>query len=106
MSDRSGRTTGYRIGIDVGGTFTDFVLARGAEEISLLKSPTTLDDQSNGVMAGITALARIEGVSVRELYDVDLPATIPLGGSNRLGRRSSDRKFGGKNRRNYKRTQC
>jgi N-methylhydantoinase A len=58
---------GYRIGIDVGGTFTDFVLARGAEDITLLKSPTTLDDQSRGVMAGIGALARDEGLDVRQL---------------------------------------
>jgi N-methylhydantoinase A len=60
---------GYRIGIDVGGTFTDFVLARGADDVSLLKAPTTLDDQSRGVMDGIAVVARIEGVSVRELLE-------------------------------------
>lgn len=66
-SDRDGTRIAYRIGIDVGGTFTDFVLARGAEEITPLKSATTLDDQSKGVMAGIEALARDEGLGVREL---------------------------------------
>ena len=46
----------YRIGIDVGGTFTDFVLM-GAEGLNLLKVPTTSEDQSRGVMVGIGELA-------------------------------------------------
>ena len=47
----------YKIGIDVGGTFTDFILVRPAGEIVQLKVPSTLDDQSRGVMDGIAALA-------------------------------------------------
>ena len=58
----------YRIGIDVGGTFTDFVLV-GGEELTLLKSPTTLEDQSVGVMRGISALAETEGTTLRELLE-------------------------------------
>ena len=50
----------YRIGVDVGGTFTDFVLARDDGEITLLKVATTLEDQSRGVMEGVAALARAE----------------------------------------------
>ena len=46
----------YRIGIDVGGTFTAFVLM-GAEGLNLLKVPTTSEDQSRGVMVGIGELA-------------------------------------------------
>jgi N-methylhydantoinase A len=57
----------YRIGIDVGGTFTDFVLAHGSGGVRLLKTPTTLEDQSIGVMEGIAALAEAEGRSVRQL---------------------------------------
>ena len=60
---------GYRIGIDVGGTFTDFVLAKSSEEITLFKAPTTLPDQSGGVMEGIGALAESEGISVRQLLE-------------------------------------
>jgi N-methylhydantoinase A len=37
---------GYRIGIDVGGTFTDLVLVRPDGSLRLGKAPTTLDDQS------------------------------------------------------------
>jgi N-methylhydantoinase A len=60
---------GYRIGIDVGGTFTDFVLARGIEDLELLKSLTTLEDQSIGVMAGIHELASAEGLDARRLLE-------------------------------------
>ena len=56
----------YRIGIDVGGTFTDFVLT-GGEDLTLLKSLTTHEDQSIGVMQGIAALAETEGTTLRAL---------------------------------------
>jgi N-methylhydantoinase A len=52
---------GYRIGIDVGGTFTDFVLVRPDDSIDLAKVPTTLPDRAVGVMEGLSALARDEG---------------------------------------------
>jgi N-methylhydantoinase A len=48
---------GYRIGIDVGGTFTDFVLVDGAGEVTLCKVATTPEDESLGVMAGLGELA-------------------------------------------------
>jgi N-methylhydantoinase A len=40
----------YRIGIDVGGTFTDFVLVHGDGSLRLSKEPTSWPDQSAGVM--------------------------------------------------------
>jgi N-methylhydantoinase A len=58
---------GFRIGIDVGGTFTDFVLVRPGGEIALGKVPTSWPDQSLGVMAGIEALAAGEGLDARGL---------------------------------------
>ena len=42
----------YRIGVDVGGTFTDCVLLRPDGSILLEKTPTTPEDQSDGVLAG------------------------------------------------------
>ena len=48
---------GYRIGIDVGGTFTDLLLFdEGSGEIHLLKTPSTPEDQSIGIIDGTTAL--------------------------------------------------
>jgi N-methylhydantoinase A len=58
---------GYRIGIDVGGTFTDFVLVRPARETLLHKESTTPADEAIGVLAGIGALARGERLELREL---------------------------------------
>jgi len=57
----------YRIGIDVGGTFTDLVLARPDGSIELAKSPTTPDDQSRGVVNGIALLAEGEGMTLHAL---------------------------------------
>ena len=60
---------GYRIGVDVGGTFTDFVLVGQNGAIVLDKSPTTLPDQSGGVMNGLEALAAREQRSLRDFLE-------------------------------------
>ena len=56
----------FRIGIDVGGTFTDLVLAHDGT-ITLDKHPTTPRDQSEGVVGGIGQLATRVGLSLGEL---------------------------------------
>ena len=46
-----------RIGIDVGGTFTDLVAMGGGEsEPVVFKTPTTPADPSDGVLAGLDGL--------------------------------------------------
>lgn len=52
-----GRDTNFMklIGIDVGGTFTDFVLLEEGR-IRVHKSPTTPDDQSRGIVAGLAEM--------------------------------------------------
>ena len=46
-----------RLGIDVGGTFTDLLLFNGSTgEIHLLKTPSTPQDQSVGILTGIQDL--------------------------------------------------
>ncbi|MGI8663314.1 MAG: hydantoinase/oxoprolinase family protein [Acidimicrobiales bacterium] len=59
--------TGYRIGCDVGGTFTDLVCVTPDGEIVLDKTPSTLEDQSIGVMRGIAQLATRFELSLPEL---------------------------------------
>ncbi len=49
--------SGYRVGIDVGGTFTDLIAVTPSSEVVLDKTPTTLDDQSRGVLTGLAQLA-------------------------------------------------
>ena len=53
----------YRVGIDIGGTFTDFALLKGSEVI-LHKNLSTPEDRSVGVMEGLGKLAEKEGHSL------------------------------------------
>jgi N-methylhydantoinase A len=48
---------GYRVGVDVGGTFTDLICVTADGDVELDKTPTTPDDQSVGVMNGLQQLA-------------------------------------------------
>ncbi len=55
-------TAGYRVGIDVGGTFTDLICVTPAGDVILDKTPTTRGDESQGVMNGIDKLAKRLGL--------------------------------------------
>ena len=57
---------GHRVGIDVGGTFTDLICVTTDGEVVLDKTPTTLDDQSIGVMTGLGQLAERFGIGMAE----------------------------------------
>ncbi|HEY5164984.1 MAG TPA: hydantoinase/oxoprolinase family protein [Acidimicrobiia bacterium] len=57
----------YRIGIDVGGTFTDLVLLRPDGSVVLEKTPTTPADQSEAVLAGLARLASAEELDLAAL---------------------------------------
>jgi len=56
---------GYRVGIDIGGTFTDFALLKDSEVI-LHKNLSTPDDRSIGVMTGLEKLAEKEGITIAD----------------------------------------
>jgi N-methylhydantoinase A len=58
--------TSYRVGVDVGGTFTDLICVTSGGEVLLDKTPTTLDDQSRGVMTGLGQLADRFGVGLND----------------------------------------
>ncbi len=57
----------YRIGVDVGGTFTDLVAVDGDGRVAIAKSASTPEDPSIGVMDGIGLLARELGTDARSL---------------------------------------
>jgi N-methylhydantoinase A len=64
---------GFRVGVDVGGTFTDLICVTPAGEIVLDKTPTTLDDQSTGVMNGLEQLAERFGLELEAFCrDLDI----------------------------------
>ena len=57
----------YGIGVDIGGTFTDFVLLDGATGgLSLHKRLTTPDDPARGAMEGLTELLSESGVDLAD----------------------------------------
>lgn len=58
----------YRIGVDVGGTFTDFTVAKPGGELLLWKEDTTPDDPGRAVMSGLR--------SVAEQLDTDLSGLL------------------------------
>jgi len=53
----------YRIGIDVGGTFTDLVAVDAEGNVTIAKAASTPGDQSVGVMDGLERLAEAIGIS-------------------------------------------
>jgi N-methylhydantoinase A len=57
----------YRIGIDVGGTFTDLVAIDDQGQVTLGKVPSTPADQSIGVMDGLARIAATLGLNSGQL---------------------------------------
>ncbi len=63
----------YIIGIDVGGTFTDFLMINGAGEFFIHKTPSTPEDFSKGLLQGIEDLAANQNLSLLNfLSQIDL----------------------------------
>ena len=57
-----------RLGIDVGGTFTDLLLFNDeTRELHLLKTPSTPHDQSEGILTGIERIIQQSGIPAREI---------------------------------------
>src|ERR671933_568967 len=60
---------GSRLGADVGGTFTDFVLMDGSgERVLNFKTPSTPSDPAQAILQGIRQLVELHGV---EAADID-----------------------------------
>jgi N-methylhydantoinase A len=59
---------GYRVTVDTGGTFSDFVyFDEATEELSVAKVPSTPDDPSRAILAGIELLLG-QGVAPEEIH--------------------------------------
>jgi N-methylhydantoinase A len=60
-----------RIGIDVGGTFTDFIEVSGESSFRIVKVPSVPANPAQGVMAGLGQLAESHGGLAQYLAGVD-----------------------------------
>jgi len=61
----------YRIGFDIGGTFTDFILYDAATGgIRLHKCLTTPDDPSEGALEGVAALCQSAGIGLAAVAEL------------------------------------
>lgn len=58
--------TGYRLGIDTGGTFTDFILEDGSGSIRLYKTSSTPHNPPDAIRDGLGLIADDQGISVGE----------------------------------------
>lgn len=71
MTERRGETNApvapWRIGVDVGGTFTDLVMVDAAGALSIVKAPSTPDDPGRGVLDTLDRAAGMFGISVERL---------------------------------------
>lgn len=67
----------YRLGVDIGGTFTDFALFNAAHnEMFIHKQLTTSDDPSRAVLEGSTHLLARKGVAMAELESISHGTTL------------------------------
>ena len=60
----------YRLGVDVGGTFTDLFLIAGSGERYRVKTPSTPDDPSRGVLTGVKRICQEADIAVGDLGSI------------------------------------
>src|ERR671935_822565 len=67
----------HRLGVDVGGTFTDLLLVHDETgELHRVKTPSTPSDPSQGVLAGVQRICQEAGIGVAELRYVMHGTTV------------------------------
>src|SRR3954470_5608563 len=67
----------YRIGIDVGGTFTDFTLIDERDgAVHFHKVPSTPADPSEAIQAGIADLMRLYGIAPEAVAQIGHGTTV------------------------------
>src|SRR4051812_21314988 len=67
---------GYALGVDVGGTFTDVVLAGPEGQVAVAKTLSTHDDPTEGILTGIRAALATGGVTADQVTRVVHATTL------------------------------
>ena len=88
MSDNGNGTATLRVGVDIGGTFTDIVVAQAGGRLHRRKVPSTADDYARGIIAGLVELIAEIGSGPEAIGDVVHASTI---GTNTVLERSGAR---------------
>ncbi|ABM57279.1 caprolactamase subunit alpha [Verminephrobacter eiseniae] len=57
----------YRLGVDAGGTFTDFVLADGSGNVHLFKTTSTPEDGTRAIAEGLAQIAQKLGLPIADI---------------------------------------
>ena len=71
MTNRTGNRPGYRLGVDVGGTFTDLLLIdEDTGTTHRAKTPSTPADQSVGVLTGLEKVCALAGIALHLVQTV------------------------------------
>jgi N-methylhydantoinase A len=65
-----------RIGVDIGGTFTDIVVASGAGPVATRKVPSTTDDYARGIVSALTAILDEHRIDPREVGQIIHATTV------------------------------
>ncbi|BCH28173.1 5-oxoprolinase [Mesorhizobium sp. L-8-10] len=66
----------YRIGIDIGGTFTDIALVDEAGTVEIRKVASTPDDYSRGIASGLSVLMRDLGIDPKAITGIVHATTV------------------------------
>ena len=59
----------FKIGIDVGGTFTDFVVIKQGGPPAYFKTESTPQDPSEGVLTGLKSIAASNNIIIEKLLE-------------------------------------
>ena len=72
-----GRLMAYRLGVDVGGTFTDLFLVNDSDDRQFrVKTPSTPADPSLGVLTGVKRICAEAGIAPSELRNIVHGTTV------------------------------
>ena len=66
----------YRVGVDIGGTFTDIVLLGSGGSVDIKKVPSTPDDYGRGIVLGLKELLDEIGASSADVEGVGHATTV------------------------------
>ncbi|MGB7302966.1 MAG: hydantoinase/oxoprolinase family protein [Burkholderiaceae bacterium] len=81
MSSNNLRDNSVRIGVDIGGTFTDLVAQTLDGSLHILKVPSTPDDPGDAVVAGLNQLLDELGATIAQVTEIVHGTTV---GSNTI----------------------